>query len=396
MAWVRSSASLGDSPPGDAARASAPVRVLHIYPKGDFFTGAAIQVWDLVLGLQARGHDVVLATRPASIWSTKSAEAGVTHYGLPMTSEIDLRSVARLVGVLRQHRIQVVHAHKGRARTLALLAGLVTRLPVLILNRGVTFPLDPFNRLGYVTRRVTAVIAVCEAIKTQLVRSGVPEAKIRVIYSGTDTERFHPGVDRTRIRAELGLTPDQFLVTQIGVRAEKGNDDVMAAMAKVTAQASSAHLLIVGARDPQRLHEQARALGLQRNFHVLGYREDIAEILAGSACSVDASYRGLGLTGTLRESLAVATPVVATAVEGNPELVIDGETGLLFPPRDVPALARAIERVMANPVEARRTAEAGRRRVEQLFSTRRKVECVESLYRELVARADHTSSLSRG
>ena len=86
---------------------------------------------------------------------------------------------------------------------------------------------------------------------------------------------------------------------------------------------------------------------------MLGYREDIAEILAGSACSVDASYRGLGLTGTLRESLAVATPVVATAMEGNPELVIDGETGLLFPPRDVPALARAIERVMTNPAEGR-------------------------------------------
>ena len=396
MARVSSRTDLGDSPSGDAARVPAPVRVLHIYPKGDFFTGAAIQVWDLVRGLKARGHDVALATRPASIWSTKSAEAGVTHYGLPMTSEIDLRSVARLVRVLRQRRIQVVHAHKGRARTLALLAGLVTRLPVLILNRGVTFPLDTFNRLGYVTRRVTAVIAVCEAIKTQLVRAGVPESKIRVIYSGTDTDRFHPGVDRARIRAELGLTPGEFLVTQIGVRAEKGNDDVMAAMAGVTARAPSAHLLIVGAREPQRLHEQARGLGLKRNFHVLGYREDVAEILAGSDCSVDASYRGLGLTGTLRESLAVATPVVATAVEGNPELVIDGETGLLFLPRDVPALAAAIERFMANPVEARRMADAGRRRVEQLFSTRRKVECVESLYRELVARADHASSLSRG
>jgi glycosyltransferase involved in cell wall biosynthesis len=394
MARVSSQTDLGDS--GNAARAAVPVRVLHIYPKGDFFTGAAIQVWDLVRGLKARGHDVLLATRPAPLWSTKSAEAGVTHYGLPMTSEIDLRSVARLIRVLRQHRIQVVHAHKGRARTLALLAGLVTRLPVLILNRGVTFPLDTFNRLGYVTRRVTAVIAVCEAIKTQLVRSGVPASKIHVIYSGTDTDRFHPGVDRTRIRAELGLTPAEFLVTQIGVRAEKGNDDVMAAMATVTARSPSAHLLIVGAREPQKLHEQARALGLKQNFHVLGYREDVAEILAGSDCSVDASFAGLGLTGALRESLAVATPVVATAVEGNPELVIDGETGLLFPPRNVPALAAGVERFMANPAEARRMAEVGRRRVEQLFSTRRKVECVESLYRELVARADHASSLSRG
>ena len=393
MARVSSHTDLGDSSSGDARAA---VRVLHIYPKGDFFTGAAIQVWDLVRGLKARGHDVALATRPASIWSTKSAEAGVTHYGLPMTSEIDLRSVACLVRVLRQHRIQVVHAHKGRARTLALLAGLVTRLPVLILNRGVTFPLDAFNRLGYVTRRVTAVIAVCEAIKTQLMRCGVPESKIHVIYSGTDTDRFHPGVDRRRIRAELGLKPGEFLVTQIGVRAEKGNDDVIAAMATVTTRLPSAHLLIVGAREAEKLHEQARALGLRRNFHVLGYREDIAEILAGSDCSVDASFAGLGLTGALRESLAVETPVVATAVEGNPELVIDGETGLLFPARNVPALAAAIERFISNPAEARRTAEAGRRRVIELFSTRRKVECVESLYRELVARADHASSLSRG
>jgi glycosyltransferase involved in cell wall biosynthesis len=393
MARVSSHTDLDDSSSGDAR---APVRVLHIYPKGDFFTGAAIQVWDLVRGLKARGHDVALATRPASIWSTKSAEAGVTHYGLPMTSEIDLRSVARLVRVLRQHRIQVVHAHKGRARTLALLAGLVTRLPVLILNRGVTFPLDAFNRLGYVTRRVTAVIAVCEAIKTQLVRCGVPESKIHVIYSGTDTDRFHPGVDRRRIRAELGLKPGEFMVTQIGVRAEKGNDDVIAAMATVTTRLPSAHLLIVGAREAEKLHEQARALGLRRNFHVLGYREDIAEILAGSDCSVDASFAGLGLTGALRESLAVETPVVATAVEGNPELVIDGETGLLFPARNVPALAAAIERFISNPAEARRTAEAGRRRVIELFSTRRKIECVESLYRELVARADHACSLSRG
>jgi glycosyltransferase involved in cell wall biosynthesis len=385
MAWVRSSADLGNAG-GEATDPEASrLRVLHLYPKADFFTGAAIQVWDLVLGLHARGHNIVLATRPGSHWSSRAAEAGLTYYGLPMTSELDLRSVIGLIRVLRRHRIQIVHAHKGRARTLALLAGLFTRAPLLVLNRGVSFPLDPLNRLGYTTRRVTAVIAVCEAIKAQLVRAGVRESKIRVIYSGTDTGRFHPGVDRMRVRAELGLTPEQFLVTQIGVRTEKGNGDVMEAMTTVTARAPSAHLLIVGARNPEGLYERARRAGLTHNFHVLGYREDIPEILAGSDCCVDASYRGLGLTGALRESLAVATPVVATAVEGNPELVIDGETGLLFPPRDVPALARAIGRVMADPTAARRTAEAGRRRVERLFSTRTKVERVEALYRELVA-----------
>jgi glycosyltransferase involved in cell wall biosynthesis len=155
-------------------------------------------------------------------------------------------------------------------------------------------------------------------------------------------------------------------------------------MATVTARMPSAHLLIVGARNPEVLYERARRAGLSHNFHVLGYREDVPEILAGSDCCVDASYRGLGLTGALRESLAVATPVVATAVEGNPELVIDGETGLLFPPRDVQALARAIGRLIEDPAAGRRMAAAGRRRVELLFSTRTKVERVEALYRELV------------
>jgi glycosyltransferase involved in cell wall biosynthesis len=388
MAWVRLSPGLwlmGGVRRENPHRDSSSLRVLHLYPKGDFFTGAAIQVWDLVRGLQARGHDIVLATRPDSHWASRAAGAGVTYYGLPMSSELDLRSVLGLIRVLRRHRIQIVHAHKGRARTLILLAGLFADTPVLLLNRGVSYRLDRFNRLGYTTRRVTAIIAVCEAIKASLVQAGVPEAKIHVIYSGTDTERFHPGVDRARIRDELGLTTEQFLVTQIGVRSEKGNDDLMEAMATVTALAPSAHLLMVGARDPQSLYARAQRLGLKRNFHVLGYREDVPEILAGSSCCVDASYRGLGLTGTLRESLAVATPVVATAIEGNPELVIDGETGLLVPPRDVPALARAITRVMSDPVTARQTAEAGRRRVQLLFSTRRKVERVEALYRELVA-----------
>jgi len=361
------------------------LRVLHLYPKDDFFTGAAIQLWDLVQGLQDRGHEVVLSTRPSALWASKAAAAHVPHYGLPMASELDLRSVARLVSVLRGHRIQVVHAHKGRARTLALLAGLVTRIPVVILNRGVSFPLDRFNRLGYTTRRVTAIIAVCHAIKTSLVQSGVPAGKIHVIYSGTDTDRVHPGIDRGRIRHELGLTSADFLVSQVGVRSWKGNDDVMKAMATITAITPSAHLLIVGARRPDSLYDQAREVGLEKNIHVLGYREDIPEILAGSDCCVDASYRGLGLTGTIRESLAVATPVVATAIEGNPELVIDGETGLLVPPRDIEALTHAITRVMSDPQAARRWAEAGRQLVEARFSTREKIDRVEALYRSLLS-----------
>ncbi len=361
------------------------MRILQLYPKSDYFTGAAVQLRELALGLRERGHEVVLATRPSEVWADKTREAGLPHYPLPMASEVDLRSVRRLVRILSKHRIQVVHAQKGKARTLALMAGLFVRIPVLVLNRGVSFPLDPFNRLGYTTRRVTAIVAVCESIKRDLVASGVSADKIHVIYSGTDTARFHPGVDGTGVRRELDLGAEHFVVTQIGVRSWKGNDDVIDAMGTVAAAAPHARLLIVGARRPDALLGRARRRGLEGRVHVLGYREDVPEILRGSDCCVDASYAGLGLTGTLREALAVETAVVGTAIEGNPELVIDGRTGLLVPPRDPAALARAILRLVEDSELRSRTARAGRELVEGRFSTRAKLDATEALYRQLLA-----------
>ena len=362
----------------------APLRVLQVYPKDDYFTGAAIQLCDLVTGLTGRGHEVVVATRPSETWARRMREAGIPHYALPMKSEVDLGSVRYLVRILRTHRIQVVHAQKGKARTLAMIAGLFTRIPVLILNRGVSFPLDPFNRLGYTTRRVTAIVAVCESIKRGLAAQGVPAEKIHVIYSGTDTDRFNPQVDGSGIRRELGLTPEHVLFTQIGVRSVRGNDDTIDALALVAARAPQARLLIVGARSPQILHDRARARGIEDRVHVLGYREDIPEILAGSDCCVDASYAGLGITGTLREALAVETAAIASDLEGNPELVIDGETGLLFPPRDVPALARAMLRMADEGAFRDATARAGRKLVEARFSAHAKLDAIEALYRRLL------------
>ncbi|MFQ5828054.1 MAG: glycosyltransferase family 4 protein [Candidatus Methylomirabilia bacterium] len=364
-----------------------PIRVLQLYPKADYFTGAAIQLHGLARGLRARGHHVVMGTRPSEIWARKCAVAEIPHFPLPMRSAMDLRSVRELVRILRRERIQVVHCHKGRARTLAILAGLFVKIAVLVLNRGVSFRLSPFNRLGYTTRRVTAIVAVSHSIKRGLVAAGVPEEKIEVIHSGTNTEHFHPSIDGSGIRRELGLSSDRFLVAQVGVRSWRGNDDVLDAMAQVVAHAPRAHLLFVGSALPRAavFLDKARSRGLEERMHVWGHREDIPEILAAADLTVDASYAGAGLTGSLRESLAVETPVIGTAVAGIPELVLDGETGLLVPPRSPDALARAILRVMEHPVEAREMARAGRKRVEAEFSTQVKVERTEALYRHLLA-----------
>lgn len=360
------------------------MRILHVYPKDDYFTGAAIQLWELANALARRGHDVVIATRPADHWAQRCRRTGLVQYGVPMRSELDLPSAWRLAQIIRAHRIDVVHAHKGKARTLAMIAAAAVRLPVLILNRSVSFPLGRFQRLGYTSRRVNAIVAVCESIRQVLVRSGVDAKKIEVIYSATDTARFHPGIDGSAVRLELGLQPGDFVITQIGVRSWKGNDDVLLAMIAVSAAAPQARLLIVGARDPESIYASVRRRRLTGRVCVIGYREDIPQILAASDCCVDASYAGLGLTGPIREALAVGTPVVATDLEGSPELVTHRVTGLLVPPRRPDVLARALLDVAADRQQACAMAMEGRRRVEARFSLALKVERTEALYRRLL------------
>jgi glycosyltransferase involved in cell wall biosynthesis len=156
-------------------------------------------------------------------------------------------------------------------------------------------------------------------------------------------------------------------------------------MPELTRRFERARLLFVGAPAPRvaEIAGRARALGLGRSVLVLGHRDDVPAILSASDVVVDASYAGLGITGSIREALACERPVVATAVEGMPELVRDGETGRLVPPRQPAALAAAITATLADPTAAQTMARAGRKRVEAYFSLAAKLDATEALYRRL-------------
>jgi glycosyltransferase involved in cell wall biosynthesis len=160
-------------------------------------------------------------------------------------------------------------------------------------------------------------------------------------------------------------------------------------MAGVAPRLPHARLLYVGAPPPRvaQIADEARTRGIGDRVLALGHRDDVPQILAASDVVVDASYAGLGITGSIREALACERPVIATSVEGMPELVVDGETGLLVPPRAPAALAEAIVRMLADPTAAQAMARAGRKRVEAHFSLRAKLDATETLYRRLVAAA---------
>ncbi|HVQ74721.1 MAG TPA: glycosyltransferase family 4 protein [Candidatus Binatia bacterium] len=374
--------------PASGARAEGrPLRILQIYPKGDFHTGAAIQLRDLAGALAGRGHRVIVLTRPSDRWAAEASRGGFVHQG-SLRPGVRMRDAFHLAGLLRRERIQVVHAHKGRGRTLTILARLLGPHPPLLINRGSSFPLDLAARLIDRTPLVDRVVAVCEAIRADLVRQGIPERKIEVVYSGTDTDHFDPARARgDRIRAELDLPAGAGLITQIGVRGSKGNPDVLRAFARVLAWRPDARLLLVGARPAQLPPLQAlgAGLGLGGALTLWGYRDDISDILAASDVCVDASAVGLGITGTLREALAMETPVVAVEAMGNPELVVPERTGLLVPPGDPEALGSAMLRLLGDRAWATALGRAGRRLVREQFSTEVKVRRLEALYERLSA-----------
>jgi glycosyltransferase involved in cell wall biosynthesis len=260
------------------------------------------------------------------------------------------------------------------------------------VNRGVSFPLDRFNRWKYRHPRVREVVCVADAVRRVVIESGrLDPDLVHTVYSGTDVERFHPDrVDRSAIRRELGLGPDQPLLCQVSVRDWKGWRNLLDAFAPTHARIPAARLLLVGC-DPAPERRKVKAalteLGLADAVFLLGFRRDMPQVLAGCDVVVDASWAGTGITGTIREAMALGRAVVATDSGGNRELVVDGENGLLVPPRDVGSLSAAIEGLLADRALRKRLGTGARRRILDRFTTEHRIDRLQSLYLRLLAGA---------
>jgi glycosyltransferase involved in cell wall biosynthesis len=367
-----------------------PLSIVQMLEKSHFNTGSVHQMYQAARGLAARGHRVTVVCRPGGEVETRCAADGIEFVGLPLRGEADLRSGFKLARVLRDRAVDVVHVHKGIAHSIALYASLRRAIPCFIVNRGVSFPIDEWMRPKYRLARVHRVVTVCEDIRKVVIASGkLPPEKVVVVYAGVDLHRFDPAtVQGDDVRRELGVPAGAFLVNQIGAREWKGWRYLVEAMVEVVKANPKAHLLLVACRDREQIdevHREAARLGVGDHVTAVGYRQDVPEISAALDLSVDLSYEGLGITGTLREAMAMGKPVVCSNAGGNPELVVDGVTGRLVEPRSAAGAAAAIIELMRDPAKARAFGAAGRKRVEEGFSADVRMRRLESLYRSVLA-----------
>ena len=359
--------------------------IVQMLEKTGFATGSVVQMFDAARGLAARGHTVVTVTRPSAEMAERCAAAGVEHAPLALRSEADLVSMFRFARLARERKVDVVHVHKGIAHAVALGATFLGARYGLVVNRGVSFPIDLWSSFKYRSRRVNRIVTVAESIRQVVISSGrIPPHKVGVIYAGVDLERFDPErVDLAAVRAELEIPAQARLIGHVGMRDWKGWKELLRAFPAVRADHPVAHLLLVACTSQAQragVAELARDLGLEGAVTATMARSDMPDVLAACEVVVDPSWAGTGITGTIREAMALGKPVVATAVAGNPELVEDGVSGILVPPRDVPMLAAAISRLLRDGEFARRVAAAGQEKVRQHFSTEGRVSRLEALY----------------
>ncbi len=372
------------------AAEGGPLSVLQILEKGLFSTGSVVQMYQLARGLSRRGHRVAVVSREAGDVPARARADGLDFVALPLRHEFDFTTARRLAALVDEREVDVIHAHKGIAHSAALFATLFSRRrPVLVVNRGVSFPLDAFNRIKY-HFRMDAVVTVCQDIKNVIVASGrLPPEKVHVVYAGVDLAVFDPAsASPKRVRVEWGIGDAETLLVQVGVREWKGWRDVIDAVSILAPEFPRLKAALVACEDDAKMRdvaEYARERGVGDRVIPVGFRTDMPEVLAAADFVADLSYEGLGITGTLREAMAMGTPVIASAAGGNPELVVDGSSGRLVPPRDAPALAAALAALLRDPAEAGRLSRQGRERVKEGFSSEVRLDRIEALYRRLIA-----------
>ena len=236
-------------------------------------------------------------------------------------------------------------------------------------------------------RRADVIVGNSDAVlEAVAARRGVNGKRLVKIYNGVDTSVYTPDAGNGA-ESFPGIPSGAPLVGAVGrLNPIKGHTYLVAAWPHVVARTPEARLLLVGpARDVDRarLEEQARGTGCADRIHFLGQRRDVPRILPQFDVVALPSLTE-GFSNVIIEAGAAGRPIVATRVGGNPEAIVEGETGLLVPARDPEALAGAIVMLLSDPVMRARMGEAARRRVVNLYSVDRMIEGYDRLYSSLV------------
>ncbi|MCK6503473.1 glycosyltransferase [Myxococcota bacterium] len=351
--------------------------------------GAERIVGLLAVALQARGHRVTVCALGPPAGSFIEAELRAAGVGLAFLDKglgLEPRVVPRLARLLRRLRPDVIHTHLHTVKYVLPARLAWPRAPVLHTVHNLAE--HEADRLGQAAHHLAfragvAPVAIGQAVADSVQRLyGVP-ARF-TIPNGVDVAAFQrPAEVRQAVRRELGLADDLPVLLAAGrLNAQKDHATLLRALADPALGEAPLRLLLAGEGELRpELEALADALGLGERVRFLGVRRDVPELMAAAdAFVLSSTYEGNPLV--VMEALSAGLPVVATAVGCVPELV-DASTGALVPPRDPPALARALRALLTDLPAARQAGQRGRRVARERFDLPVMAAAYEAAYRAL-------------
>jgi glycosyltransferase involved in cell wall biosynthesis len=335
--------------------------------------GAEHMLLQLADALRERGAAPILATLGPG-WMTERAERlGLPVWIAPQRRGSDPLWIPRFARRLRRERIEFFHAHEFEMNAYGGAAAWLARVPSLATLHGPQWGLGARRHL-FAYRVLYRDPRRLVAVSHDLARTVAPRLRrsaeeIPVVHNGISIPPVLPESQRDALRKaarlELGLPANCSLLVAVGnLYPVKDHASLLRALPSL----ADVHVAIAGRGDEeQALKQLAVELGIAGRVHLLGLRDDVDRVLSAADVFVHPS-RSEGLPLAILEAMASGLPIVATRVGGVPEAVIDGVTGLLVPPGDPAALARAIRRVLDSGDRGAGLAHEGRARAEQEFS----------------------------
>lgn len=356
--------------------------------------GLEMQALEVTRRLYERGHRLWLASPEQSRLYREATRYHFNVLPLPVTGYAHPRLIWKLSRFLRSNTIDIVHCQHSRDLATVIPAQHLSgrRSPVLLSKRVGSYitKRDLLHRYTY--GRLDRVLAISDVIHRNVVATTpVAPEKVLTLHDAVDLSQFNPAlVDRQAVRTALGLTENMLVFGFVGrFSPGKGHEELLEAVALLKHRGRSFHLLVAGeashGEEPYAasIRALAHARGLDPFITFLGYRADIPSIMAGFDILVFPSHaESFGVV--LIEAMAMQRAVVATNCDGVVDIVVDGETGIMVPPKDGKRLAEGMDRLLQDAPLRTRMGAAGRKRVEQMFDQAKQIDRIEALYDELL------------
>jgi glycosyltransferase involved in cell wall biosynthesis len=297
----------------------------------------------------------------------------------------ELRQLWQFVNVVRTNRIHVLHTHGYRSDILGLLVAKILGIPIVSTVHGWTSATEQLRRYEMWQRHALkyfdVVIAVSEDIRQILIAHGVAPQRVVKLHNAINVDAYSGGHGGRDFRQEIGIGPHARLVGAVGrLSVEKGLEYLLKACAQLIAKNRLVKLLVVG-DGPQRqeLEALAKSLGISEDVIFCGHRSDVHRIYpALDVYAIPSLTEGMPIA--LLEAMVFGRSVVASRVGGIPEVVQDGVTGFLVPPRDVDQLAEKMWDILQSPNIAADMGRRAKKCVESLFDVREWIKKIEGIY----------------